>query len=229
MISGDRPGVCTLDCHVHTADSYDSTASVESVLEHASAAGLSGLVITDHDRITRSLRAVDLAPTYGLIALPGVEVSTAAGHLLAIGVTSCPPAGEPLLQTVRRVRDDGGVAVVPHPFQRTRHGASAAAIADCDGIEVFNAHTLTGIRNTQAKRFALTHEYPQFGGSDAHRPETVGSGVTHVDTGVERPDAADVLAALRAGRTRARGRPTSPRRYLGKLAECVRRNGHAIR
>lgn len=225
MNRNESTRVLSIDCHVHTADSYDSTATVEGVVRRAERAGLDGIVVTDHDRIERSRRAVTRASDFGLIGIPGVEVSTADGHLLAIGVTSRPEPGRPLGETVEIVRDDGGVAVIPHPFQRSRHGASAAVIANCDGVEAFNAHSLTGVRNRQAERFATTHGYPQFGGSDAHRAAFVGRGVTCVETGVMRPTAEDVVAAMRAGRTRAEGRRTSLWRYLGKLAENARIRG----
>lgn len=223
-----RDAVVSIDCHVHTADSYDSTATVDAVVTAAADAGLDGLVVTDHDRIGRSRLAAARAADFGLVGLPGVEVSTADGHLLAIGVSSRPAPDRPLAETVRTVRADGGVAVIPHPFQLSRHGVSASAIADCDGIEVFNAHSMTGVRNRQAEQFAETHGYPHFGGSDAHRPSLVGRGVTHVATGVSRPTAEDVVTAMRAGRTRASGRRTPWLRYAGKLVENARLRGTGV-
>jgi len=217
-----------IDCHVHTADSFDSSASVEDVLQQAAEVGIDGLVVTDHDHIDRSLRAAAQAPEFGLIGIPGVEVSTAGGHLLAIGVESLPRPGRPLAETVESVRAQGGLAVVPHPFQWSRHGASATEITDCDGIEVFNAHSLTGIRNRQAERFAETFDYPWFGGSDAHRAALVGQGVTHVAVGTSEPTAKAVLEAMRAGRTWAGGDRASTRRYLGKLAHNARLKGPGV-
>jgi predicted metal-dependent phosphoesterase TrpH len=220
-----RGQVVSIDCHVHTADSYDSSATVEAVVRAASEAGIDGFVVTDHDRIERSLRAADRASDFGLLGIPGVEVSTLDGHLLAIGVTSRPESGRPLDETVRSVRAAGGVAVIPHPFQVSRHGVSQGAIDDCDGIEAFNAHSMTGLRNSQAERFAAAHGYPRFGGSDAHRAAFVGRGVTHVETGVARPTVNDVLEAMRAGRTDVGGRRTSWLQYLSKLAENVHLRG----
>lgn len=81
-------------------------------------------------------------------------------------------------RTARRVRDCNGVAVVPHPFQRSRHGASGAAIDGVDGIEVYNAHTL---RNEQAAGYARRHDYPAVGGSDAHCPGGIGLAATEVE------------------------------------------------
>jgi len=112
----------SIDPHVHSEGSYDGHEPVELILEHAAEIGLDAVVITDHDVIRESRRAAEIAPEYGLIGIPGVEVSTAHGHLLAIGVERMPPRGRPYAETVRWIRDRGGVAIVPHPFQRSRHG-----------------------------------------------------------------------------------------------------------
>ncbi|WP_418281009.1 CehA/McbA family metallohydrolase [Halorubrum sp. DTA98] len=111
-----------IDPHVHSEDSYDGTEPIELILEHAADIGLDAVVITDHDVMDESKRAAEIAGDYGLIGIPGVEVSTAHGHLLAIGVDSMPPHREPFDETVAWIHDHGGVAIVPHPFQRSRHG-----------------------------------------------------------------------------------------------------------
>ncbi|OTF08744.1 PHP domain-containing protein [Halorubrum sp. SD612] len=112
----------SVDPHVHSEGSYDGHEPVELILEHAAEIGLDAVVITDHDVIRESKRAAEIAPEYGLIGIPGVEVSTAHGHLLAIGVERMPPRGRPYAETVSWIRERGGVAIVPHPFQRSRHG-----------------------------------------------------------------------------------------------------------
>jgi predicted metal-dependent phosphoesterase TrpH len=211
-----------IDCHVHTAASYDSRATVESVVQAALRAPIDGFVVTDHDRIDAAHRAVVRAREVGLIGIPGVEVSTADGHLLAIGVEQQPTTGRSLTATVRTIRDDGGLAVVPHPFQWTRHGVRPTGVEDVDGIEVFNAHSLTGVRNWQTDQFAVANGYPRFGGSDAHKTSVVGRGFTHIETHVRDPTPADVVDAMRAGRTRPDGRRTPSWRYLGKLVENAR-------
>lgn len=214
-----------IDCHVHTAASYDSQATVESVVQAALGAPIDGFVVTDHDRIDAAHSAAARAREVGLIGIPGVEVSTADGHLLAIGVERKPTPGRSLKETVRATRDEGGLAVVPHPFQWTRHGVRPTGVEDVDGIEVFNAHSLTGIRNWQTDRFALANGYSRFGGSDAHKPSAVGRGFTRVETRVRDPTPADIVDAMRAGRTRPGGRPTPSWRYLEKLAENARIRG----
>ncbi|MFC7156194.1 CehA/McbA family metallohydrolase [Halomarina halobia] len=217
----------TVDPHAHSAGSYDATGTVGELLARASAAGLDAIAVTDHDAIERSLRAVELAPSYGLLAVPGVEVSTADGHLLALGVDRCPPAGESFARTVERVRDRGGVAVVPHPFERLRHGVRAAAVDDCDAVETYNACSLLCVRRRAARRFAAERGYARVGGSDAHTPAMVGRAYTEVV--VETTAAASeevpvdaVLDAIRRGATRARGRRTPVHRFVRKYATNAR-------
>jgi len=198
-----------IDPHVHSEGSYDATDPVELLLEQAAEIGLDGIVVTDHDVIHESLRAAELAPDYGLIGIPGVEVSTDVGHLLVIGVTEMPPRRAPLDETVSWVRDRGGVAVVPHPFQRSRHGIPRRHLVDCDAIEVFNSWLFTGFRNRRARRFAADHGYPALAASDAHSVPHVGRAFTElVFDDVERADldGEAVLEGMRTGATRMQGR-----------------------
>lgn len=128
----------SIDPHVHSDESYDGHEPVELILEHAAEIGLDAVVITDHDVIGESKRAAELAPEYGLIGIPGVEVSTAHGHLLAVGVERMPPRREPYAETVEWIHEHGGVAIVPHPFQRSRHGVRERNIPVPDGEQRTN-------------------------------------------------------------------------------------------
>ena len=76
------------DLHVHSFFSKDATGSPESLIEAALAKGLSGIAITDHDTCEAHayLKAKPLPE--GFLVVPGVEVSTAEGHLLCLGAVS---------------------------------------------------------------------------------------------------------------------------------------------
>jgi len=239
-----------IDPHVHSEDSYDGHEPVELILEHAAEIGLDAVVITDHDVIGESKRAAELAPEFGLVGVPGVEVSTAHGHLLALGVERMPPRGRPYAETVAWIHDHDGVAIVPHPFQRSRHGVRERNIpvaaagtggtsavdpaTEVDAIEVFNAWLFTGYRNRRARRFAATHGYPGVAASDAHDLAYVGRAFTELTVdGVESVDAAtaeDVLAAFRRGTTAVSGRrapvPMAAKHYV---AAAWRRSAYYAR
>jgi predicted metal-dependent phosphoesterase TrpH len=202
--------VLSVELHTHSALSYDGRDPVEMLLEQAQAVGLDALAVTDHDEIDASLRASELADDYGLVGIPGMEVTSAAGHVLAIGVTETVPAGESFAETLDAIRDRGGVAVVPHPFQSSRSGVMAnisqAELATADAIEVYNSRLLTGRANRRAETFAREHDLPMTAGSDAHIAEMVGQAVTRV--GAEERSLDGVLDAIREGRTSVEGKRT---------------------
>ena len=200
----------SVELHAHSALSYDGRDPVELLLEQAEAVGLDALAVTDHDEIEASLSAAAAAREYGLVGIPGMEVSSAAGHVLALGVEELVPAGLPFDETVDRVRELGGLAVVPHPFQSSRHGVAAhvsrGQLASADAVEVYNSRLFTGWSNRQAERFADTYEVPMTAGSDAHIAEMVGQAVTEVDA--YHRSAEGVLDAIEAGRTTVVGKRT---------------------
>ncbi|ADB62542.1 PHP domain protein [Haloterrigena turkmenica DSM 5511] len=219
-----------IDFHVHSDDSYDGHEPIELILEQAADIGLDGVVITDHDEIGESLRAAELAPEYGLIGIPGVEVSTRHGHLLAIGVEERPDPGQPFTETVAAVRDLGGIAIVPHPFQRSRHGVRKRRIEDVDAIETYNSMVFTGYRNRRARTFARRHEYPQIGASDAHYLPNVGKAYTEILVSPDAATGADIdgdelVAAILEGRTQIRGKRTPIRKSSVQYAKGAVRKG----
>ena len=200
----------TVELHTHSAASYDGRDPVEFLLEQAAAVGLDALAVTDHDTFEASKRAAELAPEFGLVGIPGMEVTSDAGHVLALGISEAIPAGLSFEDTLDRIHEAGGIAVVPHPFQKSRSGVApnitAEHLASADAIEVYNSRLLTGRANRKAKAFAQRHDLPQTAGSDAHISELVGQAVTAVDAEAATADA--IIDAIRAGRTTVEGRRT---------------------
>ncbi|MCU4972330.1 PHP domain-containing protein [Halobacteria archaeon AArc-m2/3/4] len=225
-----------IDFHVHSDDSYDGHEPIELILEHAADIELDGVVITDHDEIEESLRAAELAPEYGLVGIPGVEVSTRHGHLLAIGVEERPDPGQPFMETVETVRELGGIAIVPHPFQRSRHGVRKGRIEDADAIEVYNSMLFTGYRNRRARTFARRRDYPEIGSSDAHYLPNVGRAYTDIlvtpDDDVDSKadiDGDELVDAILEGRTQIRGKRTPVHKSTVQYAKgAVRKSTYLL-
>jgi predicted metal-dependent phosphoesterase TrpH len=209
-MSPERSDVLSVEFHSHSSLSYDGRDPVELLLGQAEAVGLDALAVTDHDEIDASLRAADLAQEYDLVGIPGMEITSEAGHVLGLGVEEAVPPGLSYDETLDRIHDQGGIAVVPHPFQKSRHGVAAhitrGQLASADAIEVYNSRLLTGRSNRRAERFAREHGLPMTAGSDAHISEMVGQAVTEVDTTHE--DVTSILDAVREGRTTVVGRRT---------------------
>jgi len=224
--------VLSVELHCHSAGSYDGRDPVDLLLEQAAAVGLDAIAVTDHDEITDSLEAVERAPLYDLVGIPGIEISTAAGHVLALGIDERIPPALTFGDTLARIREAGGLAVVPHPFQELRHGVLAAIsrdeLAGADAIEVYNSRLFTGRSNRQARRFARERGLPMTAGSDAHIAEMVGQAVTKVDP--PEVSASAILEEIRKGRTAVEGRRTpwhiSARQFAGGVH---RRVAHHLR
>src|SRR5512146_700375 len=106
------------DLHIHTIYSYDGTATVPAVLAHAKQAGLNVIAITDHDEIKGALQAFDLATEFGIEVIPGIEITTVEGDLLALFVREKIEPGLPLMETILRVGEAGGICIAPHPMAR---------------------------------------------------------------------------------------------------------------
>lgn len=62
------------DLHVHSSVS-DCSMRAEEILEEARRRGITHLAFTDHDTTEKAFEHVKLAETYGICAVPGVEMS----------------------------------------------------------------------------------------------------------------------------------------------------------
>jgi len=200
-----------VDLHTHSELSFDGRDSVENLLERASLVGLDAIAITDHDEIDASLEAERKSSKYDVIAIPGMEVTSDVGHVLAIGIREYVEKGLSFEETVERIRELGGVAIVPHPFQKTRHGVgvkiSDERLSKIDAVEVYNSRWITGKGNRRAKHFAERHNLTMTGGSDAHIAKMVGMAGVRVQT--EGEDTVEsIVKSIRDGKTEVWGQRT---------------------
>jgi predicted metal-dependent phosphoesterase TrpH len=177
------------DLHIHTIYSWDGTCSVSAVLKQAAQhANLDVIAITDHDEIAGALEAVQLAPSYKIGVIPGCEISTTEGHLLAYFIHQKVPAGLSLIETVLRVGEQEGICVAAHPTGNGSINLSEKAIRDAlsvpevartlVGIETLNASLFHRSSNDSAQTLAKTLPVAQVGSSDSHVLWTIGQGIT---------------------------------------------------
>lgn len=77
-----------VDLHVHTPGSDDARAenfgTALDIVDAAIAAGLDAIAVTDHNTVAWCQQVAEAAEGRPLVVLPGVEISTSEGHLLAL-------------------------------------------------------------------------------------------------------------------------------------------------
>lgn len=199
------------DLHIHTIHSFDGTSSVSAVLKQVAAfTDLNVIAITDHDTMAGVQEALDLAPAYGIEVIPGCEVTTAEGHLLALFIDRPIQVGRSLIDTVLQVGQQGGLCIAAHPMAR---GASSLQFSTIEhalnqpgvseilvGIEAFNGGLVYTRRNPLVEELAKTLPLAQVGNSDAHTLQTIGVGSTEFDGKTTR----DLRSALENAKTRVR-------------------------
>lgn len=190
-----------LDLHNHTDASYDAVNRLEDY-ERAHAEGrLHVLAITDHNRIKGAL---DLAARASFPVIVGEEIDTAEGELIGLFLRERVPAGLSLVETVEKIRAQGGIVYLQHPFYRlVRHPIRKLTIEELaakglvDVVEVANGGPFTGRANLRAAAWAAAKGLPAGAGSDAHEPPDVGRCVVAVPPGPL--DAASLPGRLREG------------------------------
>ena len=104
---------------------------------------------------------------------------TTSGEIIGLFLTKEVPRGLSVGEAVARVKDQGGLVGVPHPFDRLRLSALKdkaleSLLTDIDFIEVFNSRTIMLRDSARAQHLAQRHGIPASAGSDAHIPSEVG-------------------------------------------------------
>jgi hypothetical protein len=215
------------DLHCHSAASFDSLSKPADLVRVAVERGLTHLAITDHERVDGALAARDLAPA-ALTLIVGEEIRSADGDVLGLYLERAVPPGLSALETVAAIHEQGGLAGIPHPFDRFRASGLAGlpeeqlveVAAAVDFVETWNARVPSASTNERARAFAEAHELPGVASSDAHTLIEVAVACTRLTGPVT--SARELLASL-AGATLTTGRASYLVRGLTPVNKLVNR------
>jgi len=179
------------DLHCHSHFSGDGVSSLEDMIASAKRKGLHGFAITDHNTcdavkylIDKGLMREDGMPVDNFLIIPGVEVTTAEGHLLCIGARLPYLKGKPALDVCHMIHEAGGLAIPPHPFDLFRAGIRSVVldVLPIDALEVFNAASTLKRYNQNAFDYAQMRRLPMTASSDAHHEAALGTAYTILKT-----------------------------------------------
>ena len=176
----DRPWI-TVDLHMHTSWSHDCLVEPEELVEHAVAEGLGAIAVTDHNTFGGAQATVQAARGTDLLVIAGEEVKTdRQGEVIGLFLEREIPRGMSFADTIAAIKEQGGLAYLPHPFDRMHSIPDAKTIhrhlSDIDVFEVYNARLLFEVYNDEALRFARKYNLTMGAGSDAHVLQGVGTG-----------------------------------------------------
>jgi len=204
----DHPTMETIlaELHCHTCYSKDSLMLPGRLIEVARRRGLHRLAITDHNTFDGARHAAEIDPE---LIIPGEEIMTTGGELLAYYVRELVPPRLTPGKTIELLRQQGAVVAVAHPFDALRAGSWQEAelreiLPQVDAVEVFNARVATTAQNRRAAELARAARKPGIAGSDAHAYLEVGRAMTRLPA---FHDAASLRAALASAEARGRRSP----------------------
>ena len=173
-----------IDFHLHTSFSYDGLYSPQEMVEGAIAKGLNAVCIADHGEIRGALEAIRFAGGK-ILVIPGIEIKSKEGDILGINIKEKINDNLPATETIKRIINLGGLAVIPHPFDLVLSFKGIEKLAQFfketkTAIEVFNASVSFNYSNKQALRFCDELKLPFTASSDAHSPKFIGKAYTEI-------------------------------------------------
>ena len=208
------------DLHIHTCYSPDCCTPLEKIVDHCLNAGINCLAVADHNTIEGALKLQEMAPFKIIVA---AEIMTTIGELMGLFLTEEVPRGLSAEETISRIKSQGGLVNIPHPFGRWpfdnfKKLTSPEILSQVDIIEVFNSRVPT--RGSSAKAWQLAQKFglPASAGSDAHTLGEIGRAYVEMPQ-FNGPD--DFLRALAQGRIV--GRRSSPLIHFASTWAMIRK------
>ena len=174
----------------------DCTTSLEKIINRCLEIGINCIAVCDHGTAEGAIKLKSIAPFMVIIA---EEILTPHGEIMGMFLQESIPSGLSVEQTLARIRAQGGLVCIPHPFDPFRQSALDSGIIETivdqiDIIEVFNSRAPLLRSSTKADLFAKKHGIAKSAGSDAHTVAEMGNAY------VEMPEfngRDDFLQALR--------------------------------
>ena len=187
------------DFHSHSNYSRDSVIGPQAFIDRCVRKGVNCIAVTDHNEIEGAFVIEKLAPFKVII---GEEVKTSEGEIIGLFLKELVPRDLSPEETIGAIHEQGGLAVIPHPYDIFRRSvikpdALERVKEQVDAIEGFNCRNILGRHDERARDLARGVGKPFTLGTDAHSPWELGGASLELES-FETP--AELLQALPEGR-----------------------------
>jgi len=184
------------DLHIHTEYSPDCNTPLEQIIKRCLEIGINCIAVSDHGTAEGALKMQTIAPFPVIVA---EEILTPQGEIMGMFLKETIPSRLSVEQTILRIKAQGGLVCIPHPFDALRRSALdpktiEKIVEQIDIIEVFNARAFLLRGSTRAQIFAHKYGIPGSAGSDAHTLGEIGSAYLEMPEFNGRDDFLQALA-----------------------------------
>ncbi|MDR3062655.1 MAG: PHP domain-containing protein [Methanobrevibacter sp.] len=209
------------DPHIHSLYSGDSKSSIEGILKTSMEKKMDVIAISDHDTIKGSKKAIELSKKYkNIVVIPSIEITTTKGHILGLGVEELIEKNLSPEETIEKIHELNGLAIIPHPYTFYRHGLLTKVNykdLKIDGLETKNGRYILGYGNYKASKLLKTSKIAGLGASDSHFLESIGDCYSEIlinkdnDYDLENDNIIkeEILSAIKKNKVLAKGKGTS--------------------
>ena len=197
------------DFHMHTIFSHDSLTYFEDLVKRAYKKGLRVIAITDHDvfsfpyykdRLKKMKENGEIGEDF--ILIPGEEVGSAQGHIVALFIKHRIERGLSVEETIKEIHRQGGIAILPHlTLYSSGVGLVAATMVAADGVEIRNGANflpLNFFREISQKKGWFYS--PVFSNSDTHLSTGIGLYVNKIFIDKKKYSVNDIKKAIMLGK-----------------------------
>jgi len=180
---------------------------LEKIIKRCRKLGLNCIAIADHGTAEGALEMKKIAPFKVIVA---EEILTTDGEIMGMflkeTIKSEADSRITPQEAIKRIREQGGLVNLQHPFETIRGSALKDKVIDevandIDLVEVLNSRSPFPANSNKAKAFAEQHHIPGGAGSDAHSLFEIGAAY------IEMPDfntKEEFLQAVAQGTIRGR-------------------------
>lgn len=158
-----------IDLHTHSSASADGGLTITQYEQALSTDILDCVAITDHNRIDF---AQELLKSFGDKVIVGEEIMTQSGEIIGLYLEEKVPKNLSLADTIRLIKNQGGLVYVPHPLETVRHGLQINVLEEVvdsiDIVEIGNGRSLFQSRYSQILVWSNLNHLVGAASSDAH-------------------------------------------------------------